>query len=52
MKNGAPFVTDGGNYIYDCAFGAISDAATLAEAIRRIPGVVEHGLLSVSHRPW
>jgi ribose 5-phosphate isomerase A len=44
MKDDAPFKTDGGNYIYDCAFGAIMDAAALAEAISDIPGVVEHGL--------
>jgi ribose 5-phosphate isomerase A len=44
VRDGKPFVTDGGNYIYDCAFGAISDAGDLAEAIRSIPGVVEHGL--------
>ncbi|HXL98517.1 MAG TPA: ribose-5-phosphate isomerase RpiA [Rhizomicrobium sp.] len=43
-KDDAPFKTDGGNYIYDCAFGAITDAAALAEAISDIPGVIEHGL--------
>jgi ribose 5-phosphate isomerase A len=40
----APFVTDGGNVIYDCAFGAIADAPQLATALEAIPGVVEHGL--------
>jgi ribose 5-phosphate isomerase A len=44
MKDDAPFKTDSGNYIYDCAFGAIMDAAALAQAISDIPGVVEHGL--------
>ena len=44
LRDGKPFITDGGNYIYDCAFGAIMDAEDLAEAIRAIPGVVEHGL--------
>jgi len=39
----APFVTDNGNWILDCAFGPIADAATLAAAIRALPGVVEHG---------
>jgi ribose 5-phosphate isomerase A len=43
-KDGAPFKTDGGNYIYDCAFGAISDAPALAAALSAVPGVVEHGL--------
>jgi ribose 5-phosphate isomerase A len=40
----APFVTDSGNLIIDCACGAISDPDGLAEALSRIPGVVEHGL--------
>lgn len=44
MKGEETFKTDGGNYIYDCAFGAINDAHALAEAISDIPGVVEHGL--------
>jgi ribose 5-phosphate isomerase A len=39
-----PFVTDGGHYILDCSFGAIDEAERLAEALSRIPGVVEHGL--------
>ncbi|MBV9288269.1 MAG: ribose-5-phosphate isomerase RpiA [Hyphomicrobiales bacterium] len=40
----APFVTDGGHYILDCALGAIADPERLAEALEQIPGVVEHGL--------
>lgn len=43
-KNGAPFRTDGGNVIYDCAFGAIRNAAKLAAALSAVTGVVEHGL--------
>lgn len=43
-KDNAPLKTDGGNYIYDCSFSAITDAHALAEAISDIPGVVEHGL--------
>ena len=38
------FITDGGNTIYDCDFGAIRDARLLALALASIPGVVEHGL--------
>ena len=38
------FVTDGGHYILDCAFGAIADPEALARALAFIPGVVEHGL--------
>ena len=43
-QNGAPVRTDSGNVIYDCAFGAINDAAKLAAALSGVPGVVEHGL--------
>lgn len=41
---GGPFVTDSGNRILDCAFGAIADPAGLEERIRRVVGVVECGL--------
>jgi ribose 5-phosphate isomerase A len=44
MKDSAAVKTDGGNYIYDAAFGAIADAAALAAALNAVPGVVEHGL--------
>jgi ribose 5-phosphate isomerase A len=44
QKEGADFVTDSGNLIYDCAFGKIADAPKLATAILAVPGVVEHGL--------
>jgi ribose 5-phosphate isomerase A len=43
-SDGQPFVTDGGNYIFDCAFGRIGQPETLAAALQSIPGVVEHGL--------
>lgn len=42
--DGQPFVTDGGNYIFDCAFGRIDDPEALDEALKLVPGVVEHGL--------
>jgi ribose 5-phosphate isomerase A len=41
---GVPFTTDGGHYILDCAFGAISEPESLAEALKFVPGVVETGL--------
>ena len=44
LKDGEPMKTDSGNMIYDCALGAIQNAAKLAAAIRGVPGVVEHGL--------
>ena len=39
-----PVVTDNGNWIVDCHFGAIADPADLARALAEVPGVVEHGL--------
>lgn len=39
-----PFVTDGGNYIADCAFPAISDPAALERQLAGLTGVVESGL--------
>jgi len=41
---GNPYVTDEGHHVLDCTFGAITDPPALAEKLRRIPGVVEHGL--------
>lgn len=43
-QSGHHFVTDSGNHILDCAFGAIPDAEALAATLAIIPGVVEHGL--------
>ena len=43
-RNGHPFVTDNGHYIFDCAFGSIPDPDQLAARLVFIPGVVEHGL--------
>jgi ribose 5-phosphate isomerase A len=44
MKAGAPFITDGGHLILDCAFGALPEPEALAARLNAIPGVVEHGL--------
>jgi ribose 5-phosphate isomerase A len=41
---GEPFITDEGNYILDCKFGAIEDPPALARILEAMPGVVEHGL--------
>jgi ribose 5-phosphate isomerase A len=38
------YVTEEGNYLLDCAFGAIEDPPRLAGALNEMPGVVEHGL--------
>jgi ribose 5-phosphate isomerase A len=40
----APFVTDGGHYVLECAFGVIHDPAGVASAIKNVTGVVDHGL--------
>ena len=44
LKDGQPVATDGGNLIYDAACGAIPDPARLAEALKGVTGVVDHGL--------
>jgi len=41
--DGSPFVTDGGNYILDCAFEPF-DPAALQRDLDSVVGVVEHGL--------
>jgi ribose 5-phosphate isomerase A len=41
---GNPYVTDEGHHILDCTFGEIPDPPALAQKLRNIPGVVEHGL--------
>jgi ribose 5-phosphate isomerase A len=41
---GKPFITDGGNIILDAHAERIPDPKALGEALKRIPGVVEHGL--------
>lgn len=43
-KDGVPVKTDSGNLLYDCGFGAITDAAKLDAALSSVTGVVEHGL--------
>ncbi len=46
LRSGADglFLTDGGHYIADCAFGAIPDPALLGDMLSMAPGVIEHGL--------
>jgi ribose 5-phosphate isomerase A len=43
-REGAMYKTDGGNVIYDCAFGSIGDATQLGATLKAVTGVVEHGL--------
>jgi len=44
MEGGAPFVTDNGNNILDCAVEPIADPGALQRRIAAIPGVVGTGL--------
>lgn len=45
IKGGStPFVTDNGNFVYECRFEGIEDAMRLDSKIHAIPGVVESGL--------
>jgi ribose 5-phosphate isomerase A len=44
MAGTDPFQTDGGNLIYDLQVGAIADPAALADALKGLTGVVDHGL--------
>jgi ribose 5-phosphate isomerase A len=41
---GEVFVTDGGHFILDAAFGAIPDPVALSSRLGDTPGIVEHGL--------
>jgi ribose 5-phosphate isomerase A len=41
---GEPFVTDSGNFLVDCKFPQIDDPQALADGIKSVVGVVEHGL--------
>lgn len=44
MTGGAPFTTDGGNHIADCAIDTIADAKKLEAELHALPGVIETGL--------
>jgi len=43
-SDGKPFITDGGNYILDCAFGRIASPESLQHELDSVVGVLEHGL--------
>ena len=44
IRDGEVVVTDSGNLIYDVACGAIEEPSMLADALKCVTGVVEHGL--------
>jgi ribose 5-phosphate isomerase A len=43
-KDGSPYITDEGNIIFDCHYGEIQDPSAVAQTIKSMTGVVEHGL--------
>ncbi|HVG63006.1 MAG TPA: ribose-5-phosphate isomerase RpiA [Hyalangium sp.] len=43
-RDGAPYRTDQGHFILDCAFGPIARPAELATKLEARAGIVEHGL--------
>ncbi|HEY5105795.1 MAG TPA: ribose-5-phosphate isomerase RpiA [Caulobacteraceae bacterium] len=44
VASGAAVITDGGNVIYDAPCGAIVDPQALADTLKAVTGVVDHGL--------
>jgi ribose 5-phosphate isomerase A len=44
MKDGSPYMTDNHNYIVDADFGLITDPKSLSDNLKRIEGVLAHGL--------
>lgn len=44
MDGAGLWQTDGGHYILDCRFGPLAEPAALANRLKTLPGVVEHGL--------
>jgi ribose 5-phosphate isomerase A len=44
IRDGAPVLTDQGNLIYDAPCGVIEDPSQLADALKAVTGVVDHGL--------
>jgi len=44
IRDGEPVITDNGNLVYDAACGSIPEPALLADALKSVTGVVEHGL--------
>jgi ribose 5-phosphate isomerase A len=46
----APFVSDNGRYVLDCATGPMAEPASISASVKAVPGVIEHGLfLGLAH---
>jgi len=43
-RDGAPFVSDNGNFVLDCKYDGIEDPAWLDTQLNALTGVVDHGL--------
>ena len=43
-RDNQPFVTDNGNYTYDCRFKQIDQPAVLEDSLKKRAGIVESGL--------
>jgi ribose 5-phosphate isomerase A len=43
-RKDGPVVTDNGNLVLDCAFGAVDAPGEVAASLSTVPGVLEHGL--------
>lgn len=46
VKKDGPVISDNGNYIFDCSFGAIKNPQNLEASINSIPGILECGIFS------
>jgi len=44
VENGTKYVSDNGNFIIDCDYGAIEEPRRLAAQIKQRPGIIDHGL--------
>jgi ribose 5-phosphate isomerase A len=44
QQSGGAFITDGGNYVLDCACPSLGDAGAVARALKLVTGVVDTGL--------
>ena len=52
MTEDKNFVSDNGNYIFDCYFPDTVDIAALAPKIKQITGVVEHGIFLIAEMAY
>jgi ribose 5-phosphate isomerase A len=39
-----PYITDGGHFILDCAFGPMANPKEIAHHLDHVVGLVEHGM--------